>query len=116
MDGGIGGTASTEISADYLSGLAEISAQAGDKPRAHRLEWESQRIRDNWITEVVKCRSQDEVQLLLHPLAEEGVGRGQKQVERSDGSWELHLVVQDRETLAYALQRIAEIRKAQHQE
>ena len=104
-------TASTEVSADYLGGLAVIFSQAGDKPRAHRLQWESQRIRNNWITEIVKCRSQDEVQLLLQPLAEEGVGRGQKQVERSDGSWELHLVVQDRKTLAYALQRIAEIRE-----
>lgn len=102
---------SPELRADYLRGLARLFDHVGDKPRAHRLSWESERIRHKWITHVIPCRSEREVQLLLQPLAEEGIGRGQRQVQKPDGSWELHLVVQDQEILSHALERIAEIRQ-----
>jgi hypothetical protein len=101
---------STEVRADYLRGLARLFDHAGDRRRANRLSWESERIRHKWITHVIPCQSEREVQMLLQPLAEEGIGSGQRQVQKSDGSWELHLVVQDQEVLTQALKRIAEIR------
>ena len=98
------------IRADYISGLSRIAGFAGDRGRESQFRFESKRVRQQWITEVVKCQSQEEVQMLLEPLAIEGEGQGQRQVQNPDGSWELHLIVQNQEVRAYALQRISAIR------
>jgi hypothetical protein len=104
------------IRADYVLGLSRVAGFAGDRNRECRLRFESRKIRQNWLTEVVKCQSQEEVQMLLEPLAIEGVGRGQEQHQNPDGSWELHIIVENQEVLTYALKRISEIRTERNAE